>query len=192
MQNQIIKYLQNEYNAKAILLHGSRARGNPHNQSDWDLLVFTDEITKESSGVKFENVDLDIKIIKLPILNMDKFIGSYPQSLQCINLLLDTDDGIANKILCLAKDKYSKTPGITGEQKNNIENHCERMLNRLKDYKNNPQIFYYHLSSFYVKTVKYWFEYKDSWSQPIAEALTIIQKEDKNFYEWNKYDYWCK
>ena len=70
MKNTIIQYLKTEYNAKAILLHGSRARGKPHPQSDWDLLVFTDTPIRDNGGVKLENEDLDIKVIKLPILKV--------------------------------------------------------------------------------------------------------------------------
>ena len=112
---------------------------------------------------------------------MDKFISSYPQSLQCIELLLDADDGVANKILSIAKRKYDKAPGITEEQKDYIRNHFDRMLTRLIDYKSEPQIFFYHLSSFYIKAIRYWFEYQNRWSQPIAEALKIIEREDKIF-----------
>ena len=181
MQNKIIEYLKEEYNAKAILLHGSRARGNPHKQSDWDLLVFTDEIIKGNGGAKLDNEDLDIKVVKLPILDMDKFLSSYPLSLQTTKLLLDTDEGIANKIIDITKEKYNKGPGITEERKGYINSHFERMLSRLINLKNNPQMFFYHLSQFYVKTIRYWFEYQNRWSQPIAEALKIMEKEDQVF-----------
>ncbi|MFC1616491.1 nucleotidyltransferase domain-containing protein [Patescibacteria group bacterium] len=183
MKTKIIKFLQKEYNAQAILLHGSRARGNPHKQSDWDLLVFTDQITKGNGGDKLNDQNLDIKVVQLPIPDMDKFISGYPQSLQFIEILLDTDDGIASKILKLSRQKYKKGPGTTTQQKEYIENHFDRMITRLIDFKDNPQIFFYHLSSFYIKTIRYWFEYQNRWSQPISEALEIIKKEDNEFMD---------
>ncbi len=181
METDIINFLQKEYNAKAILLHGSRARGNPHKQSDWDLLVLTDEIIRRDGGAKLNNEDLDIKVVKLPILDMDKFISGYPQTLQCIKVFLDSDDGIATRILELAKSKYEKGPGTTEERKNYTRHHFDRMLTRLVDFKDNPQVFTYHLSSFYIKSIRYWFEYQNRWSQPICEALKIIEKEDVAF-----------
>ncbi len=183
MKKIIIEYLKKKYNAKAILLHGSRARGNPHNQSDWDLLVFTDKIIKGSGGIKLNKEDLDIKVIKIPILDINTFISSYLLYLQCTEILQDTKDGVLNEILGVAKEKISKGPGTTKEEKDAINNHFDRMLVRLEDFRDNPPIFFYHLSSFYKKTIKYWFKYQNRWSQPIVKAIKIFEKEDKDFLD---------
>jgi predicted nucleotidyltransferase len=183
LEDKIIEYLQKEYNAKGILLHGSRARGIPHEQSDWDLLVFTDKVTKGNSGVELDNQDLDIKIVELPILDMDKFVSDYAYSLLSVRVLFDTDDGLLKRVVGFAEKKNGKGPGITNEQKEAISNHFDRMLSRLVDFKDEPQIFFYHLSAFYFKTFRYWFEYQDRWSRPIVEAIKIIEKEDEAFMD---------
>jgi len=181
MEDQIIKYLQKKYNAKAIILHGSRARGNPHKHSDWDLLVFTDKIIKEAGGAKLGKEDLDIKVIQLPVTDVEKFISEWPQSCQTTKVLLDTDEKLGSRIHKSAEKKFAKKQGISKQRAEYIRSHFDRMLTRLVDFENDPEVFFYHLASFYLKTVRYWFEYQSRWSQPIREALTIIEKEDQTF-----------
>jgi len=47
----------------------------------------------------------------------------------------------------------------------------------------NPLIFFYHISNFYVKIIKYWCESRKIWSQPIFEAEKKIKKNEKIFWE---------
>ncbi|MBA3813811.1 MAG: nucleotidyltransferase domain-containing protein [Alphaproteobacteria bacterium] len=47
-QDNIISYLRAKYNPNAILLHGSRARGDAVENSDYDLVLITEDLIHES------------------------------------------------------------------------------------------------------------------------------------------------
>lgn len=183
MKQKIIKILQNTYNAKWIMLHWSRARWTHHNSSDWDLLVFTDQVVKESWGEICDWFDLDIKVIQLPVDGVEEFIDKYPQSCQTMEVLIDTNDELLWKIKERAELRYSKRKKLSIGQKDYMKAHMWRMLSRLDDYIYDEEIFGYHLSSFYIKIIRYYFEYNGRWSQPIKEALRLIEIENPILFE---------
>ena len=183
MKEQIVKYLIENFSAEVILLHGSRARETADENSDWDLLVFIKNISQESLGIKYLEQNLDIKFVEFSVLNIENFLDDYPQSTQKCSVLHDSEDQLGARILSAAVEKYSLSKPMSVQEKEHIKAHLERMIQRLKNAQNNNILFGYHLSSFYIKSIRYWFEYKDRWSQPIREALIIIEGEDPDFYE---------
>jgi predicted nucleotidyltransferase len=61
--NTIRQYLQRTYQPKAILLHGSRLRGDAMPHSDWDLLLVTDNPAAITPHT-YEGYTLDLTGIK--------------------------------------------------------------------------------------------------------------------------------
>ena len=181
MESEIITYLQQEFEAEAIALHGSRSRGTEHPSSDWDLLVFTKSKTVFSQGIIFQKQDLDIKVIHLPFTNIQEFINAYPQSTQSFRILLDTANKILKRIQSSVLKQQISEPGITDTRKKYIQDHFRRMINRLENSQPDAVLFQYHLASFYTKSINYYFEYQGKRTQPIRVALEIIKKESPLF-----------
>ncbi|MEW6203270.1 MAG: nucleotidyltransferase domain-containing protein [bacterium] len=54
-----------------IILFGSRARGNPEDDSDWDILVLTEQVTDEVRDMLYDiiyDIDLAENVVITPLI----------------------------------------------------------------------------------------------------------------------------
>ena len=58
-EQEIVEYLKNTYNSKAIIKYGSFADGSANENSDFDALVITTDVEKHDSSVVADTV-LDV------------------------------------------------------------------------------------------------------------------------------------
>ena len=181
MTKKIVEHLKKKYNAQAIILHGSRARGKERVKSDWDVFLFVSKPLSVQSEL-FEGAHLDITPVHLPI-KTDDFVDTYGQLLGSAKVLLDTKDKLASKVLSEVKKFWSHGKTLKPSELTNIRNYMQRVLWRMEDNAKEQGVFFYHLSNFYQGALLYWFQTKGKWPVPVYEALPIIKKEQLAYYK---------
>ncbi len=181
MSQKLLEHLKKKYGAKAVILHGSRAKGKERARSDWDVFIFANKPLSIQSEF-FEGLHLDITPVHLPI-KTDDFVDTYGQLLGSAKVLLDTKDKIASRILREVKKFWSHGKKLKTSEMSNIRNYMERVLWRMEDNAKEHGVFFYHLSNFYQGALLYWFQAKGKWPVPVYEALPIIKKEQKTYYK---------
>lgn len=178
-EQKITEYIKQKYNPKAIILHGSRARGFNRSNSDWDMYVFVDN-TIEGGSENHEGENLDIAIMYLPLEEYD-FIDTFGTTLKGAKILYDTDN-IAVNLIAEAENIYGKGRILSERDVLNRKNRGARLLERIKGTVTKPELQLYHLGAFYESVIRYWYELKGEWQQPPYVALDEIQSRDPKFY----------
>lgn len=179
--NKIIEYLKDKYNPVAIILHASRALSLNRDNSDWDLYVFVDSKV-EGGSEKFENQNLDINVIYLPLEEYD-FIDYFGTTLRGAKILFDTND-FAKNLITEAENVYGKGRNLSERDLLNRKNRGLRLLERIKGTVSQPELQFYHLGSYYEAVIRYWFELRNECQMPPYKALPYIHEQDLEFYEW--------
>lgn len=180
MKNKIVEYLKQKYNAKIVILSGSRAGQNYTNTSDWDLFVFTEEDIDDWGPEKFDNQQLDIELIKLPI-EEDFYLKTFVGPVEEAKVLLD-EVGMANEIIETTKNKWEEGPPVlTARQLQNRKLKCERFISRIEKY-DDEMVMFYFIGYFYDFSIRYWFEMRNIWPLPIYRAIPYIKEHDEEFY----------
>lgn len=74
-ERTIIGKISNAVNAvipgSSVIFYGSRARGNPQEHSDWDILILTDTVTPEIKDSIYDalyDIELEYNIIIGPLI----------------------------------------------------------------------------------------------------------------------------
>ncbi len=177
--DEIVSYLREKYNPKAILLHGSRARGDCLDQSDYDLALIAenpDQIRPEFyQGWAFDisgiaPTESILKAGKTPI---------WP----CV-VLYDDEDGLGKRLATRTEDAFKKGPvALTQEEFENRRNFSKRLLQRLQGRGQDPMIRFYYMGEFYPRALRYWCELNQRWTQSAHLLLPLIAAEDPAFYQ---------
>ena len=181
MEQKIIEYIKSRYNPKAIILHGSRARGLNRDNSDWDLYVFIDS-NIEGGTENFNGENLDVSIMYLPLEEYD-FIDTFGPTLKGAKILFDTDE-LAQKLIDEAEKIYGQSRVLSERDIQNRKNRGARLLERIKGTINQPELQLYHLGAFYESVIRYWYELKGEWQQPPYLALEDIHQRDPEFHRY--------
>lgn len=177
---RITHYLQQKYHPEAIILHGSRARGENRENSDWDLYVFVNDKNIKGGPEAFENQQLDVHILITPI-EEDDFIDTFGSTLRQAIILLDTN-GFAARLLADAAMLYGQGRQLSEGEIENRKRRFVRMLSRIEGAVQDDMLFFYHTGSFFEAVVRYWFEMRNEWSEPPYAAFPIIKQKDPAFF----------
>jgi predicted nucleotidyltransferase len=178
---KVVEHIKERYNPFSIILHGSRAREMNKEKSDWDLYVLVKEKI-DALPETFEEFGIDVEAIVVPVPD-DKIISIFGGNLRVAKILFDTDYIGAN-LISQAEKIYKEGRKLDSRQYADRKYFVLRRLERMKMYENEPGIFFAHTAAFYGAILRYWFEVKSLWSEPIYIALPYIQKEDPIFYSW--------
>jgi predicted nucleotidyltransferase len=180
LEIRIAKYLEEKYHPEAIVLHGSRARGKGKENSDWDLDVFVTQ-PQEGGTEIWEGQALDVDVIALP-LSEEELIGKGMYNLRNGKILFDLN-GAGEEMVRRGTELFANGRNLTGQEIENRRIRLWRVLRRLQGNADSREIFFYHLGEFYSVIIRYWFELRNRWSEPIYMAQEIISEEDPDF--WN-------
>jgi hypothetical protein len=171
-------YLKSKYNPKAIILHGSRLGKNAFASSDHDIAIITntpDHVSPE----EYEGCLLDVFGIRP---NESVLMAGNTPIWPC-EIIFDDLDKLGLQLLQRTRDAYMAGPQpLTEEELENRKNYTKRLLQRLENRGEDPLIRYYYLSDLYDRIIRYWFETRGQWTQPIYMALPNIVEEDSVFY----------
>lgn len=174
----ITNYLKEKYRPKAIIIHGSRLSGDAFPDSDYDLAIITDNhdavrpedyngCLLDASGVSPQEVIL--KAGQTPI---------WP-----CEVLFDSDDLLGQILVQRTHQAFLAGPqSLLQQEINNRKNYTKRLLLRLDSRGDDLLIRNYYLSDLYDRVIRYWFEFRKQWTQPIYRALPTIKNEDPDFY----------
>lgn len=180
---EIINYLIIKYEAKAILLSGSRV-GNYYSQnSDWDLIVFTNKKNNLKRDLEiFKGEVLDIEFKGLPVTD-DLLLSSSSIPISDIKILFDNTNGEIEDLIKRTNNAFHVGTGVISKNRFlSRKNYLLKKLQKLEASKDDPLIFSYYLGQYYHFSLIAWFEHKQMWSKKISSALPFIKDHDSEFY----------
>jgi hypothetical protein len=183
----LVGYLTEKYHPKAIILHGSRARGDALDESDYDLALITDmpDLIKPESwngcALDLDGVSPTEKILKA---------GQTP-IWPCL-VLIDDVDGLGERLAKRTHEAFEKGPlPLTREELENRRNFSNRLLQRIQGRGADPLVRFYYLGNFYDRILRYWCEFNQKWTMSVYLLLSFIAKEDPAFYQYLQ-DLWTE
>ncbi len=180
LTERITQHLQEKYHPEAIILHGSRARGENRENSDWDLYVFVSDKNVHGGPETFEDQQLDICILEV-LFKENNVIELFGPRLRYAVILHDTK-GFAERLLADAATLYKQGRQLSDADVENRKRRFMRMLSRIEGSVQNDTLFFYHAGSFFEAVVRYWFEMRNEWSEPPYTAFPIIKEKDPAFF----------
>lgn len=182
MEQQIVEFLKEKYHPHVIVLVGSRANGTHTADSDWDLFLFCD--TKNIGGIsKWNDQELDITFHEWP--KPEGWIFTNPYSpVWPVKVLFDDTDGFFDTILKQTEEVFNKGSKVaypTGCEERLRK--LDRWVGKLEKYRDNPEVQFYYAGIAYEAFVRVWFEQRNLWSLPPAQALPFIREKDPKFWD---------
>ncbi len=177
---EIIDYLKAMYQPHALVLHGSRARGDYFDNSDYDIFVFKSPAAQEVNPIIFQGQMLDLDGI-IPdqtfILKADN-VPIWP-----LEVLYDDHLQWGKKIAGQTHQAYLTGPTALNNQGiENRKNYCTRLLGRLKNRGHDQMVRMYYITDFYTRVIRYWCEQHHRWTTSAYLILPMIKAEDPKFY----------
>jgi hypothetical protein len=187
MLEKITHYLCLKFQPKAILLHGSRARRDAFEKSDYDIALISENPEKITPEV-YEGKNLDL--FGIPF-NQEVLLAGDVPLWPCI-ILHDDGDGLGKKIADNTEVIYLKGPHPLSEREvENRRQFSKRLIDRLQGRQSDEMVRQYYLSSFYTRVVRYWCELNQVWPQSAHRTLPYISEKDPIFYQLLK-DLWTE
>jgi hypothetical protein len=184
---ELTTYLKEKYYPKAILLHGSWARGDALDASDYDLALITDKpdlIRPESyngCALDMDGVSSSEKILKA---------GQTP-IWPCL-VLFDDADCLGEGLVKRTHEAFEKGPlPLVREELENRCNFSKRLLYKIQGRGADLLMRSYYLGNFYERVLRYWCELNQEWTRSVHLLLPLIDKEDPVFYQYLK-DLWTE
>lgn len=183
----LVAYLTTKCHPKAILLHGSRARGDAFEGSDYDLALITPEpdlIRPES----YNGYALDMGGVS-PI---EKILKSGQTPIWPCLVLFDDADCLGEQLAKRTHKAFEKGPlPLTKEELENRCNFSKRLLQRIQGRGADPLVRFYYMGDFYQRILRYWCEVNQKWTRSVHLLLPLIATEDPVFYQHLK-DLWTE
>ncbi len=185
MEEKIIQYLKEKYNPTGIILIGSRATKDSRGKSDWDLFVFSDktegEVNDYSELKEFEGEALDVSIFPTKV-DKDFILDTSMHPATDNRILYDVSGGLMQKIVANTKLAYEKGPTSLDERKKDLYRKIlSKFIRKIEARMNQPASVLFGVGQFYHYCIRYWFETKKEWPQPLHKALPYIESHDRSF-----------
>jgi len=177
--DEIVSYLRIKHHPKAIVLHGSRARGDAFDKSDYDLALILENPDRVRPEY-YEGCALDVSGSSPtePILKA----GQTP-IWPCL-ILFDDEDGLGKRLAQQTEEAFLEGPvPLTKEEVENRRNFSNRLIQRIQGRGEDPLMRFYYLSDFYQRVLRYWCELNQSWTLSAHLVLSLMAKEDPLFYQ---------
>ncbi|TSC68060.1 MAG: hypothetical protein G01um101472_177 [Parcubacteria group bacterium Gr01-1014_72] len=178
--SQLVRHLVETYHPKAIILHGSRARGTERPHSDWDFMLLSDvpiHVETVRNSILDENVE--VKVFLLPV---EKIIKTFGEKLRGGKAVYDPE-GIAAELLRQAEPLYEAPLNLSSAQRRAQILHIQGRLYGMKETIENAELFFDYLGDFYKYAMNLWFETLHNMRPlPPTEALPYIHARDPKYY----------
>ena len=184
MLEDIKNHLIEKYNPDAMIIGGSRATGAATEHSDWDMMLFFEEDPGYSFKPEiYEGQSVDVLLHAFPETDEDikKSGVNYLRDLQVVF----GDEERLMRIKQHAQDMYDAGFHMTEQQWHNRHKYMTRLIGRMIDYADSPDVFQFRLADMYIRLVRYWFEIIDtSYELSARLAYPYIKERDQKYYEW--------
>lgn len=177
--DDIVSYLRTTYCPKAIILHGSRARGDGLEHSDYDLELITENPDQLKPEI-YQGHALDMGGISTEEMILKA--GNTP-IWPCI-VLFDDADHLGARLVKKTHDAFIQgPPSLTNEQRESRRIFFRRSIDRIQGRGEDPMVRYYYLCDFYQRSLRYWCEFNQKWTLSAYRLLPLIAKEDPVYYQ---------
>ncbi len=188
----IVEFLKQRYQARAIILVGSRAIGDHCPGSDWDIYVFTDkkfprETPNDFYGALPESLkDEDIDVYKNS-MDAKTFPDKLWRDLRVSEVVLDTKDGFARKLRKKALALYKKGPAPwTRAYAQGRVYKAQRYMKKFEDnlkQKNFAELFLRISWHYSENIIDWWFGIRQEFPLRPQRAFPHIKEHDPVFYK---------
>ncbi len=139
--DEILSYLCVKYQPKAILLHGSRARGDAFEKSDYDLAL----ITENPDRVKpeyYEGCALDIGGVS----STETILKAGQTPIWPCVVLYDDADGLGSRMEKQTQLVFMQGPApLTKEDLENRRHFTKRLIQRIQGRGGDPLVRFYYV-----------------------------------------------
>jgi hypothetical protein len=181
LEQKIVQHILENYQPRAIILHGSRASGNAVEKSDWDFVLLVDEIKPLERGfVEGENVEFSQA--KLPIEPADAFKKFGIKFRKGGVKIVYDPDTIAAPLVAACQNEIEKGFEMTPEDITARRAFMEGMLSKIERYENEEFIRLPFVGEFLSRAMNSWFPTKEKrYSVPPYEALPYVTEKDPEF-----------
>ena len=180
MEETLLKYLIDTLKPKAIILHGSRARGMARELSDWDYILLYNRPTIHKSGrAVVEGQNIEYSIVVMPVENI---FETFSTKLQSAKVAFE-ENQLGTHLLEQAAHYYSQGVHWDTEKINGHKLWFQGRIDGMKNYTDNPVIFYKYYSDLYDRVTNYWYWLlQHSHSQPMYVAIGEIAEKDPIYH----------
>lgn len=184
---ELTTYLKEKYHPKAILFHGSRARGNAFDSSDYDFAL----ITQKPDSIKSEAYNgcaLDISGVS----PTERILKAGQTPIWPCLVLFDDADGLGEHLAKKTHEAFVKGSfPLTKEELENRYNFSKSLLQRIQGRGVVPLVRFYYMGDFYQRVLRYWCELNQKWTMSVYLLLPLIATEDPIFYQYLQ-DLWTE
>jgi predicted nucleotidyltransferase len=175
--DNVKKYLIQKYNCHTIILYGSYSRGDFTEESDLDIVCFSD-ITEEKNDLEsFEGKQLDVWIYNTKKMdNPEQFLRVYKGE------ILLNDWGVAENFLSKIQKIYNNGPKkLSNEEKDFLKSWLRKMY--LRSNKNDIEgdyRFHWMLKD----SLEIYFELKGLWYLGPKSSFNWLKENDVMVYDF--------
>jgi predicted nucleotidyltransferase len=188
----IIEFLKSRYQAKVLIVVGSRAVGDFKPKSDWDIYLFTDKkLPKETPKQFYNSLPKAINDEDLDVYKNSMKINGYPpklwRDLRNSKVVLDTKAGFGKKLRKKALDLYRKGPpkwtkAYAQGRVYKAQRYEKKFDDNLKDKKYDE--LFLRISWHYTENIiDWWFGIRREFSLRPQQAFPHIKEKDSKFYK---------
>ena len=171
----VVDYLLANYKPKAILLHGSRARGDASDGSDYDITLLPADTSARPHIYDGLMLDLSSEPADMAVLTSSN-VPIWP-----IDVLYDSD-GAGAAVAARTKKAFEVGPAALSEvvienRKNFVRRYYARLLVRQDD----SALRLYYLGLLVERFIRYYFEMQQRWTQSYHVMTKTIAIENPTY-----------
>ncbi len=171
---KIKHYLLEKYQPLAIILYGSYQNHTNNQDSDYDALVITDDLTYHDTNC-IEGIQLDVFVYsKDQLKNLNDFIQIYFGE-----VIYDTHQ-IGQKLLNQVHDHIDHYPKKTIDELNDEVVWCQKMLKRIQR-KDTEGMYRYHLLC--IESLEIYFDCLGLYYFGPKKSILYLQEHDQMAYQ---------
>ena len=178
---EVAERVLQELQPVAVLLHGSRAVGRERPDSDWDLCVLMHGVRDPSwRSQQLGGVSRDLDIV--PVTASDSLMTDiFGTSLRFARVVADSSDGVGAAFIARAQCLHERGRQVPVSTLVEQAAHAQRVARRMAGSTRQPDLFFFHLSTFFGLAVRYWFDRAGRWPEPPYAALKSIRAADPDY-----------
>ena len=181
---RLTQYLVTRFRPDAIILHGSRGRGDGRSSSDWDLYLITRTKRYLDQGalrIPFRGAVLDLTFIGILKRRCD-LEAVIDNTLLVCRLLYD-HRGAGAAMLVRTQTLYAGTRDLSGAERHQRKLYLLKLLDRLRENQGNPAVLLLAFAAFYRSIYREWFEIlHNKWAPDLRCACQTIADRDPSFH----------
>lgn len=172
---ELSKYAKSKFNCHSVILYGSYVSGDFTNESDIDIVCFTDEVTECHDTSMFKGIQLDMWVHSTGDMEkIDELLHIHD------GIILLDENGLANNLMNEVSELYKKGPKqISIEEIKFLKNWLKKMLARSlkEDDEGN-----FRLHWMLVDALEIYFKINNIWYLGPKKSIKWLMENDIEMY----------